>query len=275
MLLNSWGKSDMLFDKETVEMTDVFHDEVHELAADLSFFHERDMEDYHVIYILGREEGSTCSHIPTLAKLFPKTIFYIYRAKSTKLAHCKNIILSGEIFDDEEANKWESRLIACPPERLVLISKDKDLQQQKNWLNIIKPAWWSISFSIPEDSKTLECYHGLLTIIPFGKADSQDLRLHGTRSSLYDVLSTYVIKDIICALFHHNTVIRADKKMFANLFTGTRTEYSDPVLFDNGFDSTYLLCLVMSYSQRAHAVAHPRTESQVIAFTKRLLNFMM
>ncbi len=153
------------------------------------------------------------------------------------------------------------------------------MQTQATWLREVKPMTWAVSFRIPiwfmRNDKLFEYLPGSLRYMPYSREMSPELRLVGNYQDTISPMVMYRARDIEQFMMYHNTVIRPNKMLFANVLhePPTTDKYSDDT-FDNGYDSSYFLTVVKWYTWRKDAIARPKEEASIVAFAKRLMASM-
>lgn len=224
-----------------------------------------DVENCVVVYA-GAAGGH---HIPALAELYPKLQFYLYDPAPFAIKETQQLHIINGIFTNEIAAEWGRRR----KERSVLFISDvrtsgdtaeehegeveANMQMQARWVELMQPALkaYSLKFRIPftiiEADRPYKYLGGRLVYQAYPKADSMELRLFGDSE---DAMAgpeaiTYDSRSLEQTVFYHNSIIRPNHELYANIFTETDEPYKDPQ-FDRGYDCTYFMYCVKRYLER-------------------------
>lgn len=238
------------------------------LAGDLLFLCER-LEQHQIIYVT-----NMCPrHIIALSSLFPDTKINLYHPKPGLAKTLPNVNHMGEKFSDEAAEYWFTRtseidiVFICDARVIEDVGEQEvieSMEAQKNWIRIMNPQNFSVTFRAPytQTAGSFPYLSGQLSILPFAKCKSPELRLTG---SIRDARANCVLYDtekIRQVMYYHNSVVRPQKDIFAG-------DYKDK-LFDHGYDSASFLYSVGRYLQKVAPKKKPYSDAVVLAFAKTL-----
>ncbi len=238
-----------------------------------------------VVVYAGAASGN---HIPSLASLFPSLPFYLYDPHKFDIKPTSQIYIMREKFTDQLAAEWGES-----PKNVIFISDIRtsgftgadyekqihiDMITQARWVEIMKPAWWSVEFRIPypvmEKGEKYPYLGGWLLKEPFAKQFSTKMRLMGKYEQAVKGRKAmqYDSKAIEEMMFYHNTVVRTDKKRFYNVYSMDEKRYHDDVI-DNSYDFTYFLFVLDNYKMSPHSIPidHSVGEAENLKFAKDLV----
>ena len=129
-------------------------------------------------------------HIPLLADMFPWCTFHLYDPASfARVLHGRRgVRLFNRLFTDEDARGY-----ACGEEegrRIVFISDIRtgidearvwmDMQSQRRWVELVRPAWSSLKFRLPwgwHPGQSVEYLEGDIYLPVWGRTSTTECRL--------------------------------------------------------------------------------------------------
>lgn len=218
-------------------------------------------------------------HIPALASMFPEIQFYLYDPAPFSIEETDQLHIINGLFTNEIAMEWGQRLDV----EVIFISDvrtsgetaeeheaevSENMAMQALWVDLVRPVYWSLKFRIPytviEANQHFRYLSGRLIYQPYPKPFSMELRLLGNRESY---MMDYDSRALEQAVFYHNTVVRPERNLYANVVTGNSKPYDDPQ-FDHGYDCTYFLHGLVRYLEREDKSV---TEGEVTALASRLI----
>lgn len=222
-------------------------------------------------------------HIPALASLFPKLEFFLYDVRRFRFGPKEKLHIMRKNFNDEFAKEWKET-----GRTVIFISDVRNADQHKidsevaaqvnmtdqaRWVEIMKPAWWSIRFRIPypivEKGEKYEYLGGWLMLQPFTKALSMEMRLVGNGNIERKPYDTRELEEL---LFYHNRMVRPKKDLFCNVYSLDDKKYSAEE-FNHSYDMTYLLYTIDNYLMSSVAIpfSHSVDEAGNLAFASKLI----
>ncbi len=229
-------------------------------------------------------------HIPALAQQFPGLRFFLYDPAPFAIEETEQLqinrlpegSLCNGMFTDDLARLWSRRtdvsvIFICDIRTSGDTAEEHEsevaanMAMQARWVDILRPSLraYSLKFRIPytiiEADEPFRYLGGKLIFQPFPKKDSMELRLLGERmdADAGGHAVTYDSRSLEEIVFYHNSVIRPNRRLYANIFTGDRKPYSD-TQFDNGYDCTYLLHCV----KRLHS---DLDEDEILALVRDMI----
>lgn len=205
-------------------------------------------------------------HIPALAHLFPDMHMHLYDPHPFSFKPTEFLHIYQQLFTEDTAHEWATfqhnfgYVFFITDVRTSGDTKEEheseileNMRMQANWVEIIKPHWFSFKFRIPytviERGEKYPYFSGQLFYQPFPKPVSMEMRLIGdhkdvARGSLYHLYDSPALERI---LSYHNVVVRPDLHRYLNAISGDATPYTPEYGFDNGYDCSYYLYAVKSY----------------------------
>lgn len=165
-----------------------------------------------VVYV-GAAEGRHCL---ILKKMFPDHKFILYDPARfhEEVFDCSDFEIHRELFTDEEAEKYKDQDVLLISDirtrRKYASDKDKEdeivknMQQQKKWIDIIKPKMASLKLRLPFTPGSTEYFDGVVYTQPFAPVFSAETRLFTDGSKM----RSYDHTDHEQRAFHHNIVTR-------------------------------------------------------------------
>lgn len=260
------------------------------LATEIAFLTLGTTEDLSncVVVYAGAAGGH---HIPALADKFRELEFYLYDPAPFAIEATDQLHIINGMFTDEVAHKWGSQtefgvLFICDIRTSGDTAEEHEsevasnMAMQAHWVDLLSPALrgYSLKFRIPytviEANKPFKYLGGSLIYQPYPKPFSMELRLLGNASDAEagPLAVTYDSKALEQTVFYHNTVIRPNRNLYANIFsrhsTPSRDKYRDSQ-FDNGYDCTYFLYVVKRYQEMRGL---PDTEAVVQTIVSKMIS---
>jgi hypothetical protein len=204
-------------------------------------------------------------HIPFSSRMHPDFDFYLYDPGKFGIKESSRIRIFNTYFTDDTAKKWAKETQTSRP--MVFMSDVRsggvdheeevknNMLMQARWVQIMaeNPNFklfmlkFRIPFPIVELGAAYRYFDGDLIYQPYAPSTSMELRLIlGNEDARRGLVREYDSKTLEQQLFYHNTVIRPNKQLYANVFTENPEPYLDDE-FDNGYDSTYFLHIISEY----------------------------
>ncbi len=272
----AWNK------KEAAQLDNVYIGQLKLLAGEIEFLTlgVTSLDNCVVVYA-GAAAGH---HIPVLADLYKGLHFYLYDPAPFAIEETERIHIINGFFTDDVAREWGSRediavIFICDIRTSGPTAEEHESEVQSNmdmqarWVELMKPALraYSLKFRIPftivEADQPFEYLGGKLVYQVFAPIASMELRLLGNAEDA-DKRVTYDSRALEQTVYYHNSVVRPNKNLWANVFTETDTPYMDPQ-FDNGYDCTVLLYCVKRYV--ALRGMKGNREALVLAMVRRMI----
>jgi len=229
------------------------------LISELAFFlyFTPGDEDITVVYI-GAVPGN---HISLLAEMFPRITWHLYDGGSFyhKLEKNDRVTLHKRYFTTEDAEKWKEEPNIFLISDLRTIDKDahstsydfvrRDMQMQKEWVEIIRPVSAILKMKFPFFDKGAAAYirylDGVLMYGIFSPPTTTETRLIVNRPK----------DDGPYPIVDYNIKTYDDRLVYYNLYTRSKNRYLNPIttqdlrtdIINNHFDSRALLYLCNLY----------------------------
>lgn len=236
-----------------------------------------------VIVYVGAAGGE---HIPILEKLFPQiSEFHLYDPAKFHISSTDKIHIYNQLFSDDDAEKWKDRddvffisdirtgnyktMSTEENERAIL----RDMDFQKNWVEIIKPVKSHLKFRLPypdfEEVTDIDYFDGVVMFQPWAPITSTETRLVPHSSLDYTNYNSLVYEE---QLFYHNTVTR-NQQTFCNPFAGSnKASPINPPELLNDYDSVAESIILKEYLEKFDKPSSQRDVSNLSDKITRLLN---
>jgi cap2 methyltransferase len=182
------------------------------LLAEIEFLSIHGVDGATVVYA-GAAPGT---HVPILAKLFPKTKFVLFDPRPFGFEEASSIRLRQEYFTDDTAKEFAGRkdILFISDVRTVDWKENEsadiercvwnDMLDQQRWHDMMKPRKSMLKFRLPWTAGTSEYLDGDLYLPVWGPQTTTETRLvpHGHTRKQWD--NTHYEGQ----MFHFNTVTR-------------------------------------------------------------------
>jgi cap2 methyltransferase/cap3/cap4 methyltransferase len=239
----------------------------------------KDDKDKIVLYV-GAASGE---HINKLIELFPNFEYHLYDPRKIQVKESDNVKIFQKFFTDEDAKKYkengnnifyisdirnmdikEAQEIIDDNKRLketddIII---KDLDMQKNWIQIIRPNRAFIKFRLPYSPGKTKYFKGIVFLQQYGPL-STETRLYINNP---DKFIEYDNVEFDEKLAYFNGKIRSQE------FEIWKSELGKLKL-SNNWDNTMMMNIIKFYLEKVKRLDEENIQKQIIDFTRDILNF--
>jgi cap2 methyltransferase len=217
------------------------------------FFISKYYKENLICVVIGAADGG---HFIKLAKLFPKVIFHLYDPQDFKVKPSNQIHIFQQFFTDKETEKY-SKInnnviiisdIRNRPSKIKINKKTKiwtnletnvdiDMQNQKNWVDIIKPIAACLKFRLPYNKDKYKYYDAEVYLQQFGPFSTEGRIIVENTNKL----KIYDCKEYDEKLAYFNMTYRDTRKVYLK-YKKQLTKYNLKSLYD-----TIVSCDILRY----------------------------
>jgi hypothetical protein len=201
-------------------------------------------------------------HITKLADLFPDVMFDLWDPREFEVEKRSNISTHQAFFTDVVANTYaqsKERILVMCDIRTLRIAKlkkagdiesmdelvDDDMRMQKNWCQIIKPAYAYLKFRLPYEIPKTKYLKGTIFLQPYSKVSTEARLLTNNYSDqiLYDNIMFQE------KLAYHNGYTRCQSKTYP-MWKPITDKYN----LVNNWDNAYAIRITHFYLENVKGV---------------------